>query len=332
MLREELPRAEWKGFLNAFGRQYETAPARIEGEGGYRPLKSIRLLDNGAVEIAFEGPREDVVVKNPRTVVVIRGDGLASGVEIEDESGKLTALRLKSAVTPAMLDGIAPGELHGEEEVKIKVDGGHVGGTLTVPTDVHGIVIFAHGSGSSRFSPRNRLVAGRLQQSGFATLLMDLLTEFEEAIDNATAELRFDIPFLGWRLASVTDWVRQQPEIGELSAGYFGASTGAAAALVAAADRNDIGAIVSRGGRPDLAGSALKRVTAPTLLLVGGNDPEVIRLNRLAAAQMRAKHKVEIIPGATHLFEEPGTLEAVAERASDWFREWLARGQNRRAA
>jgi putative phosphoribosyl transferase len=332
MSREELPRAEWGKFLNAFGRQYETAQARIEGWDEYRPLRGIRVLDNGAVEIAFDGSGEDVVVRNPRTIAVSSENGLASGLEIEDESGKVTGLRLKSAITPAMLDGIAPGELPRVEELKIKVEGGHVGGTLTVPTDAQGIVIFAHGSGSSRFSPRNRLVAGTLQQSGFATLLMDLLTEFEEAIDNQTAELRFDIPFLGWRLAAVTNWVRQQPQIGDLSAGYFGASTGAAAALVAAADRDDIGAIVSRGGRPDLAGSALKRVTAPTLLLVGEKDTEVIRLNRLAAAQMRAKHKVEIVPGATHLFEEPGTLEVVAERASEWFHEWLTRGQSRRAA
>jgi putative phosphoribosyl transferase len=332
MSREELPRAEWARFLNAFGRQYETAQARIEGEDEYRPLKGVRVLDNGAIEIAFGGSGGDVLVRNPRTIAVRRANGLASALEIEDESGKVTALRLKSAVTPAMLDGIAPGELRRVEEVKIKVDSGHVGGTLTVPADAQGIVIFAHGSGSGRFSPRNQLVASRLQQSGFATLLMDLLTEFEEAIDNATAELRFDIPFLGWRLAAVTDWVRQRPEIGALSAGYFGASTGAAAALVAAADRDDIGAIVSRGGRPDLAGSALRRVRAPTLLLVGENDPEVIRLNRLAAAQIPAKHKLEIVPGATHLFEEPGALELVAERASEWFREWLTGGQRQRAA
>jgi dienelactone hydrolase len=204
-------------------------------------------------------------------------------------------------------------------EVDIPVAGGRVSGSLSIPAEAQGLVIFAHGSGSSRLSPRNQLVAAILQKSGLATLLMDLLTPSEERMDEVTAELRFDIPFLARRLAEVTDWARREPATRELNAGYFGASTGAAAALMAAAGREDIGAIVSRGGRPDLAGEALEQVTAPTLLLVGGKDDEVIRLNRIACERLRGVRKLEIIPGASHLFAEPGTLERVAERASEWF-------------
>ena len=234
-----------------------------------------------------------------------------------------------------MLDGMEegvtdrPAVVRGE--VDIPVTGGRVSGLLSIPAEAQGLVIFAHGSGSSRFSPRNQLVAAMLQQSGFATLLMDLLTPSEERIDESTAELRFDIAFLARRLAEANDWARQQPATRELSAGYFGASTGAAAALVAAAGREDIGAIVSRGGRPDLAVEALEQVRAPTLLLVGGNDDVVIRLNRIAGERLRGVSKLEIIPGASHLFAEPGTLEQVAERASEWFTQWLS-GRGRRVA
>jgi dienelactone hydrolase len=208
-------------------------------------------------------------------------------------------------------------------EIEIPVGGGRVGGSLSVPAEARGLVIFAHGSGSSRFSPRNRMVAAALQTSGFATLLMDLLTSSEERVDDVTAELRFDIPFLARRLLDVTEWARHQATIRDLRVGYFGASTGAAAALVAAAGSNDIGAIVSRGGRPDLAGDALERVMAPTLLLVGGNDDVVIRLNQIAHERLGGAKKLEIVPGASHLFEEPGRLEIVAARASEWFAQWL---------
>jgi putative phosphoribosyl transferase len=178
-----------------------------------------------------------------------------------------------------------------------------------------GIVIFAHGSGSSRFSPRNSYVAGALRQAGLATLLFDLLTDFE-AVDRANV---FDIPLLAERLVAATEWARNFEAIRSLPVDYFGASTGAAAALVAAAQRGDIAAIVSRGGRPDLAGAALAEVTAPTLLIVGGADTDVLALNRSALGRLRCEAKLEVVPGATHLFEEPGTLESVVRLAREWF-------------
>jgi dienelactone hydrolase len=186
------------------------------------------------------------------------------------------------------------------------------------------IVLFAHGSGSSRRSPRNRYVARALQEAGLATLLMDLLTLDEEARDVRTGRLRFDIGLLAERLVSATDWLRADPETRALKIGYFGASTGAGAALVAATARPDVvGAIVSRGGRPDLAGPALARVQAPTLLIVGGYDYPVIKLNREALQHLRSEARLDVVPGAGHLFEEPGTLEAVARLAREWFRRHL---------
>jgi putative phosphoribosyl transferase len=199
-------------------------------------------------------------------------------------------------------------------------------GNLSVPEGARGIVLFAHGSGSSRLSPRNRHVAQLLNQATLATLLVDLLTSDEEAVDRQTAQLRFDIGLLAERLVGVTDWLAENPETRHLRIGYFGASTGAGAALVAAAERPDaVGAVVSRGGRPDLAGSALTRVRAPTLLIVGGNDGQVIALNRAALAQLRCEKQLVIVPGATHLFEEPGALEQVALLARNWFERHLAR-------
>jgi pimeloyl-ACP methyl ester carboxylesterase len=190
-------------------------------------------------------------------------------------------------------------------------------GTLALPPGARGLVLFVHGSGSSRHSPRNRYVAEVLGRAGLGTLLFDLLTAAEEREDAVTAAWRFDIGLLARRLVEVTDWVGQVPACRGLPLGYFGASTGAAAALIAAAERPDsVRAVVSRGGRPDLAGPALARVQAPTLLLVGGHDPLVLRLNREAAAQLRAPVELVIVPGATHLFEEPGTLEAVARAAA----------------
>jgi putative phosphoribosyl transferase len=197
-------------------------------------------------------------------------------------------------------------------------------GDLLVPEGSVGIVLFAHGSGSSRHSSRNRYVAAELQNGGLATLLIDLLTPEEEAVDRDTAHLRFDIPLLAERLVAATRWLGEDPSTRSYRVGYFGASTGAGAALMAAAKLPErVGSVVSRGGRPDLAGDALPRVNAPTLLIVGDRDPVVLDLNRVAMARLRAVTRLEIVPGATHLFEEPGTLEAVAHLARDWFLHYL---------
>ncbi|HET7303446.1 MAG TPA: alpha/beta fold hydrolase, partial [Segeticoccus sp.] len=192
------------------------------------------------------------------------------------------------------------------------------------PERARGIVVFAHGSGSSRHSPRNRQVAVHLQQRGFATLLADLLTSAEGREDERTGALRFDIGLLADRVSVLVDWSSRHTDLGELPLGLFGASTGAAAALVAAANRPErVGAVVSRGGRPDLAGGALRDVRAPTLVVVGGADEVVLGLNQDAAARLGGVHRLHVVPGATHLFEEPGALQQVAEVAADWFAEHL---------
>ncbi|MGA2601293.1 MAG: dienelactone hydrolase family protein [Bryobacteraceae bacterium] len=197
-------------------------------------------------------------------------------------------------------------------------------GNLTIPDGARGIVLFAHGSGSSRHSPRNRFVASELQRDGLATLLIDLLTPDEEETDWRTRRFRFDIGLLAGRLVTVTDWLGQEPDTRNLKIGYCGASTGAAAALVAAAERHDcVGALVSRGGRPDLAAAALPYVKAPTLLIVGGEDGPVIGMNQEALALLSVEKKLVVVPGASHLFEEPGALEKVAHLASDWFHPYL---------
>jgi putative phosphoribosyl transferase len=211
-----------------------------------------------------------------------------------------------------------------ELEVKIPAAGVFLTGNLMMPVTPRGVVLFAHGSGSSRFSPRNRFVAGILLEAGFAALLMDLLTTKEEAIDLQTRQLRFDIRLLAGRLFEAIDWLGKNPATAGLVVGCFGASTGAAAALIAAAERPAVvRAVVSRGGRPDLAGEALRQVKAPTLLIVGGDDQVVIELNRQALAQLAGEKQLEIVPGATHLFEEPGTLEAAARLTSNWFGKHL---------
>jgi pimeloyl-ACP methyl ester carboxylesterase len=198
-------------------------------------------------------------------------------------------------------------------------------GDLTLPDEAAGLVIFAHGSGSSRHSPRNRFVAGVINRAGFGTLLVDLLTEEEERVDEMTRELRFDIDLLGRRVARVVEWAGEREKLAELPVGLFGSSTGAAAALVAAAALpGDVHAVVSRGGRPDLAGSALPGVECATLLIVGGLDEVVIGLNEDARVYMRCPTELVIVPGATHLFEEPGTLEEVARLAAEWFARHLA--------
>ena len=205
-------------------------------------------------------------------------------------------------------------------ELQIPAERAVLSGNLTIPENARALVLFAHGSGSSRHSPRNQFVARLLNRASLGTLLFDLLTPEEEALDIYTREHRFNIGLLAERLAHATKWTRQQKETRDLHIGYFGSSTGGAAALVGAAELpQDVGAVVSRGGRPDLAGVALPRVQAPTLLIVGGNDDIVIELNEMARDQIRCEVKLEIISGATHLFEEPGALEQVAKLARDWF-------------
>ena len=218
------------------------------------------------------------------------------------------------------------GNLEGGEERPVQVPVGRVTleGNLALPAGAGGVVLFAHGSGSSRHSPRNRYVADVLRQRGLGTLLFDLLTADEEAVDSLTGELRFDIGLLAERVVGATEWLRHDPDTAGLRLGYFGASTGAAAALVAAAQRaEDVAAVVSRGGRPDLAGPSLPGVRAPTLLIVGGLDTRVIELNRQALTQLAVEKDLAVVPEATHLFEEPGKLEEVASLAAAWFGNYL---------
>ena len=210
-------------------------------------------------------------------------------------------------------------------EVQIQAGRAVLSGSLTIPENAIALVLFAHGSGSSRHSPRNQFVAHTINDAGLGTLLFDLLTQDEEATDTWTGEHRFNIGLLAQRLVHAAKWAKQQEETRDLRIGYFGSSTGGAAALVAATELpQDIGAVVSRGGRPDLGGDALPKVEAPTLLIVGGNDDIVIELNEMARDQMKCEVKLEIVPGASHLFEEPGALEKVAKLASDWFVSHIA--------
>src|SRR5437016_1909800 len=205
-------------------------------------------------------------------------------------------------------------------DVRIPAGRATLDGNLTIVDQAKGLILFAHGSGSSRHSPRNQFVARTLNDAGLATLLFDLLTPEEESVDIYTREHRFDIGLLAERLVYATNWAKEQEQTRDLRIGCFGSSTGGGAALVAAAELpNEVGAVVSRGGRPDLAGKALSKVKAPTLLIVGGEDHVVVELNEQARAQMKCDCKIEIVPGATHLFEEPGALEEVAKLASNWF-------------
>jgi putative phosphoribosyl transferase len=217
-----------------------------------------------------------------------------------------------------------------QRAVIIEVEAGVIEGTLGLPESATGLVLFAHGSGSSRNSPRNRFVAESLHSAGLGTLLVDLLTADEERIDAQTGRLRFDIGLLSQRLLTATDWLGYHEETRNLEVGYFGASTGAAAALIAAAERPNISAVVSRGGRPDLAGPSLAQVQAATLLIVGSNDYQVVELNKRAYNQLRRTRakELKLVPGATHLFEEPGTLEQVAELAGGWFTTHLIAGSS----
>jgi putative phosphoribosyl transferase len=213
-----------------------------------------------------------------------------------------------------------------EEKNAVKISSGTVviNGNLEIPENAKGIVLFAHGSGSSRFSPRNTYVASLMNKIGIATLLIDLLTAEEEDVDEYTGQYRFDVNMLGERLIDSTRWLKKNAETKNLAVGYFGASTGAAAALIAAANCTDVvKAVVSRGGRPDLAGKSLEKVNAPTLLIVGGNDTEVLELNKQALKRIQVEKKLVVVSGATHLFEEPGKLQEAAELAIDWFRQHL---------
>ncbi|MFI8947280.1 dienelactone hydrolase family protein [Streptomyces sp. NPDC053750] len=213
------------------------------------------------------------------------------------------------------------------QTAKVPSGGVRLDGDLTLPAGARGVVLFAHGSGSSRFSPRNRAVAAGLHRAGFGTLLLDLLTEDEEREDIDTGRHRFDIALLARRLSDAVDWLERRPDTTDLPVGLFGASTGAGAALAAAAGRpKRVSAVVSRGGRPDLAGDALPQVTAPVLLIVGGSDTTVLELNREAAEELSAPHRLHVVPGATHLFPEPGALEQVTEAAADWFRDHMGGG------
>jgi dienelactone hydrolase len=209
-------------------------------------------------------------------------------------------------------------------EVRIPADGVTLEGVLSLPPEAVGVVAFAHGSGSSRHSPRNQHVARGLEAGGLGTLLLDLLTRDEEQVDLRTRHLRFDIGLLARRTGAAVDWLARDPSTSTLGIGLFGSSTGAAAAIIAAADHGGrVNAVVSRGGRPDLAGEALRRIQAPTLLIVGSDDREVLALNRQALAQLGELGTLTVVPGATHLFEEPGTLDLVIGHARKWFERWL---------
>lgn len=212
-----------------------------------------------------------------------------------------------------------------EREITVHSEDVPLAGTLVIPAEAAGVVAFAHGTGSSRFSPRNRMVADVLQQHGLATMLLDLLTAEEEEAERATAHLRFDIDLLGRRMTDTVRWARAHETLVRMPVGLFGASTGAAAALMAAANEPEgVRAVVSRGGRPDLATQVIRTVRAPTLLIVGGDDPVVLDLNREVLARFTVEARLEVIPGATHLFSEPGALDRVADLAARWFREHLA--------
>jgi putative phosphoribosyl transferase len=299
----------------ATGGTARAAVAALRGLAPRRIVFAVPVAAVQAAELLADAADELVAVEVPDDLVAIGAWYEDFGQVGDEEVAALLAHAAPAAdATPA------------EEAVRIDVGGVALEGNLTIPAGARGLVIFAHGSGSSRFSPRNRYVASVLQAAGLATLLMDLLTADEERVDDVTRELRFDIDFLAERVARAIDWAARAPATRGLAIGCFGSSTGAAAALVAAAARPDhVAAVVSRGGRPDLAGDALARVEAPTLLLVGGEDRVVIGLNREALHALDCEKKLTIVPGATHLFEEPGTLARVAALAAEWFASHLGR-------
>jgi putative phosphoribosyl transferase len=297
-----------------------TMRAAIEAVHQQQPQQIIVAVPVGSAQACAELTREvDELV-----CLTIPDDFLAVALWYEDFtpiSDQTVSSLLQEAGSPAQNGS----ELQSEREVEIATDAGPLAGTLTIPRRANSIVLFAHGSGSSRLSPRNRFVAESLQKQGLATLLIDLLSPIEARRDAKSGELRFNISLLADRVRLVTDWLTNDKETEKLSIGYFGASTGAAAALVAAAQRPDVAAVVSRGGRPDLAGEHLSEVHAATLLIVGERDYQVIELNRQALDQLQRSQEKQLIvvPRATHLFEEPGTLERVAELAGEWFVQHL---------
>jgi putative phosphoribosyl transferase len=295
----------------ATGRTAKAAARALRGRGAARVVLAVPVAAAQSVREMADSVDEVVALQVPEDLLAV-GFWYRDFSPTADE--EVTTLLRRSTPMSAM------------HERLVDAGGGVlVPGDLTIPESPRGIVAFAHGSGSSRLSPRNRQVAQALNDDGFATLLFDLLTPEEEP-DRANV---FDIPLLGRRLAAATGWLRHQPETSELALGYFGASTGAAAALIAAADLgHQVSAVVSRGGRPDLAAPRLGEVVAPTLLIVGGLDTQVLELNRGARRELRCVNDLEVVAGATHLFEEPGTLEAVARLASDWFARHLARTQS----
>ncbi|MGZ6964984.1 MAG: phosphoribosyltransferase family protein [Acidimicrobiia bacterium] len=296
-----------------------TARAALEVarvHGARRVVLAVPVAPRESLERMSPAADEIVVIETPTPFLAV-GQWYAQFTQTSDD--EVISLLRSATLTPTVTDPDPPDDVSTpdarDEEVEIDIDGVRLGGHLTLPPHADSVVLFAHGSGSSRHSPRNQYVAGQLNAAGLGTLLFDLLTP-HESLDRENV---FDIELLADRLVTVTRWLRARPELAHMSVGYFGASTGAAAALCAAADGPSVQAVVSRGGRPDLAMKWLDAVRAPTLLIVGGADTQVLRFNRQAADAMSCEHRVEVVPGATHLFEEPGALEAAAEVARDWF-------------
>ncbi len=304
----------------ATGGTARAALAVARAHGAARVVLAVPVAAQASLrELAAEAD-EVLCVEAPPAFFAI-GEWYADFAQTSDDEVVSLLARPPAAVAGAAAD--PPDPVGGDEEVELPAGDVTLSGQLTVPAGASACVVFVHGSGSSRHSPRNRLVAGRLHEAGFATLLFDLLTSREE-LQRANV---FDVELLASRLDAVTRWLATRPEVEGLPLGYFGASTGAAAALWAAGDPGSpVGAVVSRGGRPDLAGPRLGAVRAPTLLIVGGHDEVVLDLNRQAAARLSCEHRLEVVRGATHLFEEPGALETVATLAARWFRDHLARG------
>lgn len=333
-----IPREELERVTAAERRELERRERSYRGDRPPQPVegKTVVLVDDGlATGASMEAAVRALRQRNPARIVVAVPTAPADTCEalraIADEVVCVSTPEPFYAVGRWYEDFTQTGDEEvrrlldeAASSVRIPAGGVEVAGDLIVPPGARGIVVFAHGSGSSRHSPRNRYVAEVLREAGLGTLLMDLLTPEEEREDQWTGRFRFDVELLASRLVAATDWLAGRAHTRELRVGYFGASTGAAAALLAAADRPErVGAIVSRGGRPDLAGPALGRVRAPTLLIVGSLDRSVIELNRRALAQLAAPADLVIVPGASHLFEEPGTLEEVARLAADWFTRHL---------
>lgn len=301
-----------------------TARAALEvarAHGARRVVLAVPVAPDESVAEMATVADEVVALETPTPFYAV-GEWYAQFTQTpDDEVGRLLAAAASAASMSTEADVAGGTQVAArDEEVQVDAGGVQLAGHLTVPPHAVGVVVFAHGSGSSRHSPRNQFVARQLNASGLATLLFDLLTP-DEALDRVNV---FDIELLAGRLGAVAGWLHRRPECAGLGVGYFGASTGAAAALWAAADAPTVRAVVSRGGRPDLASPHLAAVHAPTLLIVGGHDTRVLDLNRQAARWMSCEHRIEIVPGATHLFEEPGTLEAAARLARDWFVNYLA--------